>query len=145
MSMVVHDSINILSRHKDVFISVTDDVREIVRRSGVQEGVVYVITAHTTTGITVNEGLECLESDLQQLLNRLVPDDGTYAHARFLHSYGAMASNATSHQKAHLTGNHCVFPVSSGGIVLGHAQDIYLCEFDGPQRRIIYVTVMGES
>jgi secondary thiamine-phosphate synthase enzyme len=128
----------------EVFIPITGEVRDIVRASGVRDGVVYVITAHTTTGIAVNESLECLESDLQEMLCRLVPDNGTYAHARFLHSYGAMASNATSHQKAHLTGSHCVFPVSAGEVVLGHAQDIYLCEFDGPQRRTVNVTVMGE-
>lgn len=142
--MVVHDSIQLLSKDMEAFIPITSEVRDIVKRSGVREGLVHVITAHTTTGVCVNEGLECLESDLAAMLARLVPDDGTYSHARFLRSYGAMASNATSHQKAHLTGSHCAFPVSAGDVVLGHAQDIYLCEFDGPQRRTVSVTIMGE-
>ena len=43
----------------------TPRVEEIVLESGVQEGMVTVLTRHTTTGVTVNEALECLESDIQ--------------------------------------------------------------------------------
>jgi secondary thiamine-phosphate synthase enzyme len=143
--MVVHESMTILSPQRSCFIPLTNDVRRFVRESGVREGVVHVITAHTTTGITVNEGLECLESDLQDLLIRLVPEHGDYAHARFLHSYGGMAGNAPSHQKSHLTGSSCIFPVTQGEIVMGHAQEIYFCEFDGPQHRTVYFTVMGDA
>ena len=120
------------------------DNLDIVSNSKIKNGVVYVITAHTTTGIAVNEGLECLESDIHDLLSNLVPEDGNYAHARFLHSYGAMGNNPTGHLKSHLTGNHCVFPIADGTIRLGKAQEIYLCEFDGPQDRTVYITLMGE-
>jgi secondary thiamine-phosphate synthase enzyme len=142
--VIEHNEIQIMTTEYNTFIRITEKVRDIVSNSKIKNGVVYVITAHTTTGIAVNEGLECLESDIHDLLCRLVPEDGNYAHARFLHSYGAMGNNPTGHLKSHLTGNHCVFPIADGEIRLGKAQEIYLCEFDGPQDRKVYITLMGE-
>lgn len=142
--MVKHESIEMITRAYNAMIKITDKVRDAVSNSGISNGVVYVITAHTTTGITVNEGLECLESDIQVMLNKMVPEDGDYSHARFLHSYGAMAGNPTGHLKSHLTGNNVAFPIIDGKMKLGNAQDIYLCEFDGPQEREIMITMIGE-
>ena len=42
------------------FINITDRVEELVEQSGIREGMALVMTAHTTTGITANEALECL-------------------------------------------------------------------------------------
>ena len=142
--MVKHGSIVLHTENYNEFILITDKVAQFIKDSGVREGVVYVISAHTTTGVTVNESLECLESDMGNLLDRLAPENDSYMHLRFLRSYGAMAGNPTGHLKSLLCGNHCVFPVSQGEIVRGGAQDIYFCEFDGPQRRTIHITVIGE-
>ncbi len=46
--------------------------------------------------------------------------------------------------KQTLVGNSCMFPVAGGHALLGGAQDVYLAEFDGPQRRTVYIEVMGE-
>ena len=45
-------------------IKITQEVKTAVEESGVQNGVVFVISAHTTAGITMNEGLPCVEKDL---------------------------------------------------------------------------------
>ncbi len=126
------------------FKKITDDVRRAVETSGVKKGMVCVITAHTTTGITVNEGLDCLESDMEDALRRLIPDDYPYVHAHWLPTYGRTSANATGHLRSMLTGNNCMFPVDQGKMMLGAAQDIYLCEFDGPQARKICIEVFGE-
>jgi len=126
------------------FINITEQVQSEVEKSGINNGVVFVISAHTTTGITVNEWLECLQSDMMDLMHRLVPEDAHYAHARMLHSYGQTAGNPTGHLRSHLTGNHCIFPVMDGKIVRGSAQEIFFCEFDGAQSRTVYVQVIGE-
>ncbi|MCO5997900.1 secondary thiamine-phosphate synthase enzyme YjbQ [Actinoallomurus rhizosphaericola] len=131
------------TRYQD-YLLITSDVERAVAEAGVTEGIAYVISRHTTTGIGVNEALECLESDIHDMLERVVPDHHPYAHARMLHSYGSTAGNPVGHLRAHLTGNHCVFPVSAGRLVRGDAQDVYLFEFDGPSRRSVTVTVMGE-
>lgn len=142
--MVVLKTIQHLSRATEEFFNITDQVKAIVRESGVTNGLVAVITAHTTTGILVNESLLCVETDLNDMLNRLVPLDAPYAHAHFLPTYGATSNNSQGHLKSALTGNHCLFPVIDGEVVCGGAQDIYLVEFDGPQLRRVFVEVMGE-
>lgn len=122
-----------------------EDIRKVVKESGICDGVVYVITQHTTTGIMVNERLECLEADILEELSGLFPEDGDYYHARFLREYGAMAGNPTGHLKSMVSGNHTVMPVSNGCLVCGSAQEIYLAEFDGPQDRTVSVIVIGEE
>lgn len=125
-------------------IKITEDVKETVLQSGVRDGVVFIISAHTTAGITMNEGLPCVEKDLVDKLDKMVPYNDIYAHAHFLPSYGATGGNSPGHIKSMLVGNHCVLPVKDGKIVLGHAQDIYFAEFDGIKNRKYYIQVMGE-
>ncbi|MBQ3090751.1 MAG: YjbQ family protein [Oscillospiraceae bacterium] len=142
--MMYVDSISMRTKTYNQFILITEDVRRIAAESGIKNGMITVITKHTTTGVTVNEALECLESDIAEFLERLVPEDHPYAHARMLRDYGSTAGNPTGHLKAHLTGNHCHFPIVDGKILCGGAQEIYFCEFDGPAHRTINVIVQGE-
>jgi len=55
-----------------------------VRESGVKDGVVNVLTMHTSSGIIVTEGLPCLEMDVLNHLEALAPDEGDYFHNRYL-------------------------------------------------------------
>lgn len=142
--MVVVEKIHRLSKAPEEYMNITEEVHRIVEQSGVQKGFAAVITAHTTTGIMVNEALPCVETDMSEMLERLVPPDMPYAHAHFLPDYGATGNNSQGHLKSTLMGNHCFFPVIDGKIVCGGAQDIYLVDFDGPQARTVYVEVMGE-
>ena len=142
--MVVHQFISIRTKQYTEWVRITEDLKRICAESEVKNGIMYVISKHTTTGITVNESLECLESDLSDMLERLVPEDHPYAHARILSTYGSTAGNPTGHLKSHLTGNHCVLPIIDGLVSKGDAQDIYFCEFDGPAARTITVTFLGE-
>ncbi|WP_144743693.1 secondary thiamine-phosphate synthase enzyme YjbQ [Enorma burkinafasonensis] len=142
--MIKHGEFVVETDRYNVLVPLGDRVEEIVRQCGVHDGVVYVISGHTTCGITVNERLECLEDDIMKCLAEQYPEDGDYYHARFLESYGAMAGNPTGHLKAMVTGNHAVFTIAEGHMRKGHAQEIYLAEFDGPQERTVYVTVIGE-
>lgn len=125
-------------------ILLTDQLRAVVAQSGIQNGLAAVVTMHTTTGIGVNENVECLESDIDEALKRLVPEDLPYAHARILPTYGSTAGNPTGHIKSMLTGNNCMFPVMNGQLVMGDAQDVYLYEFDGPAKRTVVITVTGD-
>lgn len=133
--------ITVLTEHYNQWLCITDKIEAIVAESGIENGYMTVMTLHTTTGITINEALECLESDLDVFLGRLVPEDGAYSHARMLHHYGSTAGNPTGHIKAHLTGNHCHFIIQGGKLLKGGAQDVYFCEFDGPARRTILVAI----
>ncbi|MDR2133071.1 MAG: secondary thiamine-phosphate synthase enzyme YjbQ [Clostridiales Family XIII bacterium] len=142
--MIFHVFKTIQTERYNQSIRVTECAREALLGANVQNGVIYVITNHTTTGIAVNEHLECIESDIQNMLARLVPENDPYLHARMLPTYGQTAGNPTGHLKSHLTGNHCVFPIVDGEVRLGAAQEIFLMEFDGPARRTIHFTIIGE-
>lgn len=137
-------TIHILTKQYVQMDVITEQVEQIVAESGVRNGMVTVMTKHTTTGITVNEALECLESDIQIALSLFAPEDRPYSHARMLKDYGSTAGNPTGHLKALLTGNHCHFLIQDGKIVKGGAQDVYFCEFDGPASRNILVMVEGQ-
>ncbi|MVB11970.1 hypothetical protein CAFE_26990 [Caprobacter fermentans] len=142
--MVVVKTIRHLSKAVSEFYNITEQVHGIVEKSGIKNGFVAVITSHTTTGIMVNEALPCVEQDLSELMDKLVPLNEPYLHAHFLPTYGATSNNSQGHLKSALTGNHCLFPVLDGKIVCGGAQEIYLAEYDGPQARKVFVEVMGE-
>ena len=131
------------SEHDTQLIDITDRVRELVAETGVQNGVANVMTMHTTTAITVNEGLPDLEDDLVELLADLVPANRPFRHARFLHSDGQMAVNAPSHLRGAMLGIQVIIPVEDGRLVLGTRQTIYFVELDGPLQRNAVVHVFG--
>ncbi len=142
--MFYHKRNTVLTSQYNQFILITEEVSAAVKESGIQNGIVAVTSNHTTAGIMVNEALECLESDIDEALRRLIPEDHPYAHARILRDYGSTAGNPTGHLKSMLTGNHCLFPVVDGKVVKGDAQEIYFMEFDGPSQRSYTITVQGE-
>jgi len=137
-------TIRILTKQYVELDVITPQVEQIVAESGVKNGMVTVMTKHTTTGVTVNEALECLESDIEVALSLFAPEDRPYSHARMLRDYGSTAGNPTGHLKALLTGNHCHFLIQDGEIVRGGAQEVYFFEFDGPASRNSLVMVEGQ-
>lgn len=142
--MVKMTKLDLLTEKEFQLISVKDAMLDFVKKSGIQNGVVFVITAHTTSGILVNENLKCLYTDIESTLDRLVPTVQDYAHSHFLPSYGATGGNAPGHLKSMLCGNHAVFPIQNGEVQSGMAQDVFFAEFDGPQMRHLFIQVQGE-
>jgi secondary thiamine-phosphate synthase enzyme len=135
----------ILTKQEVELIDITPTVLETVENSGVGSGIVFVLSLHTTTGLTVNEGLPDLESDISDWLRRVVPEAHPYRHARFLHSDGQMAINAPSHLRGALLGFQVYFPVENGRVVKGSRQTVYFVELDGPQERTYVIQIMGEK
>ncbi len=142
--MVEHYDVIILTDDEYDVKYIGEKVKEIVEKSKIKDGLISVITSHTSTGILVTEPLECIVSDLEVLLRELVKDDALYSHAHFLPTYGRTSANAPGHLRSILTGNSCMFPLRKGKMQMGAAQDILLMEFDGPQERRIFVEIVGE-
>ena len=61
----------IASREEFHMVKITEQVKKDVEESGVKNGVVFVISLHTTTGIMINESLPCVEKDIELTLERL--------------------------------------------------------------------------
>jgi secondary thiamine-phosphate synthase enzyme len=98
---------------------------------GVGDGVVMVFAPHTTAGITINENADPdVMADVREALERAVPWRANYRHGE---------GNAAAHVKASLVGSSALVPVESGRLRLGTWQGIYLCEFDGPRTRQVWI------
>ena len=108
--MVKTTTIELVSKKEFELIRITQDILKAVEESGVQNGVVFAITAHTTTGILVNESLACLEVDIEKKLEELVPTFASYNHNHFLPSYGAIGCNAPGHLRQPRGLPHCRRP-----------------------------------
>jgi secondary thiamine-phosphate synthase enzyme len=138
------EKLEVQTRGDKELVDITPEVERVVRESGVQNGVVNVLTMHTSSGIVVTEGLPCLEMDVLNHLETLAPDDGDYYHNRYLDIDGRLGFNAGSHLKSILGGINAFFPIEDGQIVKGGRQRIYFAEYDGPLSRTYCVQVMGE-
>ena len=131
-------------------IDITPAVEQVIEASGVKNGLVLVMTTHTTSGLLVTEGIDCLERDVLAHLERLAPKEpppGSYGywHNRYLDFDGRLGFNAGDHLKSILTGVNCLFPVEDGQLVRGSRQCVYFVEFDGPLARTVVVQVFGEA
>src|SRR5512141_39511 len=103
-------------------IDVTAQVERVLTESRVQNGLVNVMTKHTTSGIVVTEGLECLEQDVLEHLDRLAPrhpESYGYFHNRYLEAEGRLGLNAGAHLKSVISGYFATFPVVGGKMVRG--------------------------
>jgi secondary thiamine-phosphate synthase enzyme len=145
------ERIEVQSRRDMEMLDVTEEVERVIRESGVQAGLVNVLTTHTSSGLLVTEGLEDLERDVLAHLERLAPRQlpessaaNGYWHNRYLDIDGRLGFNAGDHLKSILGGISCTFPVETGRIVKGSRQRIYFMEYDGPLARILLVQVLGE-
>lgn len=136
--------ITILTTLETEILNITEDVKKFVAESNIKSGIVFVMSLHTTTAITVNEGLPDIEQDINDMLHRIIPDDLPYRHARYLHSDGQMAINAPSHLRSALLGFEVFFPVEDGKMHSGGRQTIYFIELDGPQERKFFLKIIGE-
>jgi len=142
MQSLIH-RLTIQTEKETELINITEQVKVLVKESGIKSGTVFILSLHTTTGLTVNEGIPDLERDIEDYLYRAVPDAHHYYHARYLPSDGQMAVNATSHLRGMLLGFQTFFPIENGEIVCGSRQTIYLVELDGPQFRNYVVQILG--
>jgi secondary thiamine-phosphate synthase enzyme len=107
-----------------------------VSQSGLQAGLCHLFVPHTTAGLTLNENWDpAVRHDLLAALDKLVPWDDDYQHGE---------GNSAAHVKASLVGFAHTLPVEDGRLILGSWQGIYLAEFDGPRRRRVSVTIVGE-
>jgi secondary thiamine-phosphate synthase enzyme len=125
------------AHHRDM-IRITDEVAEIVRRSGVNEGMVLVSAMHITAGVYVNDWEEGLIEDFGEWLDKLAPGGRNYRH----HQTGE--DNADAHLKRTIMGHQVVLPVTNGRLDLGPWEQVFYAEFDGQRKKRVVVKVMGQ-
>ena len=120
------------------YINITEQVEEIVARSGVQEGMVLVSAMHITAAVYVNDAEDGLIHDIDEWLERLAPFNEKYRHHR------TGETNGDAHLKSLLMHHEVIVPITTGKLDFGPWQQIYYAEFDGQRRKRVVVKVMGE-
>jgi secondary thiamine-phosphate synthase enzyme len=131
------ETLRVKTRRRTQLLDITELVERAVGESGVASGVCYIYVPHTTAGVMINEHADPdVASDLEGIFDRLVPHSGPYRHAE---------GNTDSHAKTVMVGTSQVVFVEGGKLVLGIWQGVFLCEFDGPRERKIWVKVVGDG
>ncbi len=126
--------ISVKTGSRTQMIDITDQVRRVVKDSGVKNGLVHVCSLHTTGAVTINENADpAVPVDILNTVNKIVPWDDGYRH---------MEGNSAAHIKVSLFGPSEMVALENGSLVLGTWQSIFFCEFDGPRQRKVNVTIM---
>ena len=116
---------------------ITREVQEVVTEAKLQNGYVIVYVPHTTAGITINENADpTVKSDMLGSLDKMVP----WNQPHFRHGEG----NSAAHVKASMMGFSVTVFVEGGELQLGTWQGIYLCEFDGPRSRKVWIKIVSD-
>ncbi len=129
--------LNIRTTKKTMFVNITHDVRNAVKKSGISSGLCVVYVPHTTAAVFINEGADPnVLKDISYAVEKLIPwEDKAYSH---------MEGNAAAHIRSAIVGNSRIVPVDNGELLLGTWESIFLVEFDGPRsRKVIVKTIEG--
>jgi secondary thiamine-phosphate synthase enzyme len=128
-------TLSIPTERRLVFKPVTREIAGVVASSGVREGTCTVFCPHTTAGLLVNENADPdVAVDLVAAFEELVP------RIAYRHREG----NSPAHLLSCLTQPVLHLMVEEGGLRLGRWQGVFLCEFDGPRQRQLWVKVAAD-
>jgi secondary thiamine-phosphate synthase enzyme len=111
-------------------VDVTDELAEFCRGQG--DGLLHVFAPHATAGLALMELGSGSESDLDELVERLLPRDGRYRHQHGSPGHGA------DHLLPVLVSPSLVLAVHDGEPRLGTWQRAAFVDFnsDNPRRQV---------
>ena len=114
-------------------INITSQIQNLIRDSGVKDGIATIYCPHTTAAITINEGADpAVTKDLLNELDKVIPLRDNYQH---------LEGNSAAHIKSSIAGCSESVIIENGSIILGTWQAIFFCEFDGPRNRKVFVKI----
>ena len=122
------------------FINITPQVEDLVRTSGVQEGLCLVNAMHITASVFINDDESGLHADYERWLEELAPHEPIehYQHNN------TGEDNADAHLKRQVMGREVVVAITEGRLHFGPWEQIFYGEFDGRRRKRLLVKIIGE-
>ena len=123
------------------FLNITPKLEEILRGSGIQEGLLLCNAMHITASVFINDDESGLHSDYRKWLEQLAPFDASpqrYAHNR------TGEDNADAHMKRQIMGREVVIAVTKGRLDFGPWEQVFYGEFDGRRPKKVLVKIIGE-
>ena len=126
--------------HRRDYLNITGTIEELVRKSGVKEGLCLVNAMHITASVYINDAEDGLLQDYDDWLEKLAPHEPTsnYRHNR------TGEDNADAHMKRQIMGREVVVAITKGKLDLGPWEQIFYGEFDGRRPKRVLVKIIGE-
>jgi secondary thiamine-phosphate synthase enzyme len=126
--------------HRRDYLNITEKIEALVRKSGVQNGLVLVNAMHITASVYINDNESGLIQDYDEWLEQLAPHEPTekYRHNR------TGEDNADAHLKRQIMGREVVVAVTDGKLDFGPWEQIFYAEFDGRRKKRVLVKIIGE-
>ena len=127
-------------RRRD-YVNITPQVEELVRQSGVRNGLCLVNAMHITASVYINDNESGLIQDYDDWLEQLAPFDPSpqrYRHNR------TGEDNADAHLKRQVMGREVVVAITDGKLDFGPWERIFYAEFDGRRKKRVLVKIIGE-
>ncbi|MCL6624298.1 MAG: secondary thiamine-phosphate synthase enzyme YjbQ [Fimbriimonadales bacterium] len=125
------------TKKREEFIRITDEVAEVVRKSGIKEGFCLVSAMHITAAVYVNDWESGLIEDIREWLAGLAPDKD-YRHHR------TGEDNGSAHLKNLILHHQVILPITGGRLDLGPWQQVFYAEFDGQRPKRVIIKAIGE-
>lgn len=122
------------------FINITPRVEELVRESGVKEGLCLVNAMHITASVFINDDERGLHRDFEEWLEKFAPHEPV---SNYRHNLTG-EDNADAHLKRTIMGREVVVAITEGRLDFGPWEQIFYGEFDGRRRKKALVKIIGE-
>ena len=122
------------------FVNITNTVEELVRQSGIREGICLVNAMHISASVFINDAEDGLLQDYDVWLEKLAPHEPT---SQYRHNQTG-EDNADAHLKRQVMGREVVIAITKGKLDFGPWEQIFYGEFDGRRRKRVLVKMIGE-
>lgn len=133
---MVREVIELRTKNRVEIMDITSEIRDVLKKSEISEGLLNIYSSHSTSGVVINENENGLVFDFAEALEKLIPQGAGYQHDR-------IDNNADSHIRGFLIGGSQTIPVEDRQMMLGTWQSIFFVELDGPRNRKLTITIMG--
>jgi len=122
------------------FVNITPEVRKIIQKSGIKEGLCLVNAMHITASVFINDNESGLHQDYEKWLEEIAPHEPT---SQYQHN-NTGEDNADAHLKRQVMGREIVVAITKGQLDFGPWEQIFYGEFDGNRPKRVLVKVIGE-
>jgi secondary thiamine-phosphate synthase enzyme len=131
------EEFEVLTEKKIEIVDITQKVENVVEKSKIKNGICHIFLPHATAAIILEENESGLISDIENYIKKNFPRNAEYEHNK-------VDDNAESHLASGFIGQSQFYPVKNNRIVRGTWQRALLLELDGPRRRKVFITIIGD-
>lgn len=122
------------------FVNITSEVRKLVNRSEIKEGLCLINAMHITASVFINDNESGLHHDFEKWLEHLAPHSpiDMYRHN------DTGEDNADAHLKRQIMGREVIVAITKGELDFGPWEQIFYGEFDGKRPKRVLIKIIGE-